>query len=540
MRGISAPSQPQNRSKILAATVLAVSALLLLARTLRRAINHDEEQYIFAGLLSVDQSLYSEFIYLQMPNMPLLLSAIFAPLDSSYFVAARLVSWAFIAGAMVLIFLLGRAITGSAYAATALSVLFATSTLLLETLGSARNDVMPCFFMLLGLWFFYQAEHLAKPTGKAHGAGQQAAMLYGLCGLTVTVAAGTKISYAFLPAVIFAFLMVRSSKFDRGHIRGRLLPFLVGVGVGGAPILYYALTRWDQFFFQNVTYHLTAPVEWYTRNGMAHKLGLGFQIREAAAWLNRDVVIASAAFIAFIVVAALLNKRSRILRAGHRRSFTMLLLVLLAAAVVFAMLPSPSHPQYFVPVIPLLILLVACFYRLAARVAPDVRAPSLAAVTIVAMVPGFAMLTKDAIALAAGASATQRVQETATAVRRAMAAAGVDGKVATLSPIRIIDGGLSVYPEFSTGPFFYRTADVLTVETVLGQRGMSAKILPAFLDQDPPAAIFTGFETDGYWRHAADAALEAYATARGYRQVLGDFDGGKLFLAPPRSTPARW
>ncbi|MCG8545462.1 MAG: glycosyltransferase family 39 protein [Alphaproteobacteria bacterium] len=522
-----------------ATITLGVCAVLMLGNTLSKGAIHDEEQYVFAGLLSVDRSLYSDFIYLQTPNLPLLLSAVFTPLDGYYFAAARLVSWAFNAGSMLIVFLLGRRLSGSIYAATILAMLFATSTLLLHTLSSARNDVMPCFFMLLSLLFLHLARRPGTPTEEISGTKWRAAILCGLCGLSAAVAVGTKISYGFLPVVVFVFLMFGPDERWLKRLQWRVIPYLAGGVIGAAPIIYYATTAWDQFYFQNFTYHLTAPIDWYTRNDFAYKLDLKYRIREAFSVLNRDAVVVGAVFVLFVLIFRYVNGGARALWLVVRDRFTSLFLVLIFAALVFSLLPTPAHRQYFVPVVPLLLLLVACMYAFGAVAGRAVMASLFAAIALVSSAPGVAALANASIKNFVKPPATERVNQTAVAMRQAIRAAGTSGKIATLSPIRVIDAGLSVYPEFASGPFFYRTADRLDAATVRRQNGVSAKTLAGFLDRNPPAAIFTGFETDSLWKHAPDAALEAYATTRGYGLVPGEFGGGRLFLRLPATKPAR-
>ena len=107
------------------------------------------------------------------------------------------------------------------------------------------------------------------------------------------------------------------------------------------------------------------------------------------------------------------------------------------------------------------------------------------------------------------------------ATRAAIAGSqGTGFGVATLSPIRALEAGLRPYPEFAAGPFVYRVADFIPPDERQAYATTSAAQLPAFLDARQPAAIVTGDEPD------LDPRFEAYALARGYRQVPGDSMGG--------------
>ena len=121
-------------------------------------LSHDESQYVFASLLAVDLRPYKDFVYLQTPYYPLLLSIIFSFTDEGYFQVARVTTFLLSIGSFCLIFQLSRRITGDLLAATALAILFLTSEVMLLGFGTARNDIMPCFFALLGVYMVYEGQ----------------------------------------------------------------------------------------------------------------------------------------------------------------------------------------------------------------------------------------------------------------------------------------------------------------------------------------------------------------------------------------------
>ncbi len=80
------------------------------------------------------------------------------------------------------------------------------------------------------------------------------------------------------------------------------------------------------------------------------------------------------------------------------------------------------------------------------------------------------------------------------AISNEMEKAVTTAKVATLLPVYAMEGGLPVYPEFATGQFAYRIADI-TDETLLKHyRTTSPTKVGALFTNDPPAAILVGFE----------------------------------------------
>ena len=162
---------PRLTEQLCAYAVIAAFCILLLLWALDARYNHDEEQYVFAGLLTVKHRLYSDFVYLQTPYYPLLLAAVFSFVEQGFFLLARIVAWMLSTGTIVLIFLLGRRLTERLWVAVALSLLFGLSTVMLPALGSARNDIMPCFFALLGVYLVVEARSRGRWVALLHGLG---------------------------------------------------------------------------------------------------------------------------------------------------------------------------------------------------------------------------------------------------------------------------------------------------------------------------------------------------------------------------------
>jgi len=98
-----------------------------------------------------------------------------------------------------------------------------------------------------------------------------------------------------------------------------------------------------------------------------------------------------------------------------------------------------------------------------------------------------------------------------------MAEAGAAGKVATLSPIYPLEGGLDVYMELATGPFAYRTGDITAPDLAKFYRMTSPATIGALLKSDPPAALLLGFEPE------LEAPLMTFAEQNGYVR-LPDFE----------------
>lgn len=495
--------------------MLAGALVLLYLNAITAPYNHDEEQYVFAGLIAQDMNPYEDFVYLQTPYYPVALGLVFSMINEQYFYAARLLSLFFSVASCVIVFVIARRLTESSVVAGAVSVLFATSPVMIAAFGSARNDMMPCFFALLGVLLAYE--------GRRREAGR--APLHALAGVALSIAVGSKLSYAFVPAVVFLYvLLVRQGTGFLAHLRSSVLPLAGGGIVGALAMAYYAASAWDAFVYEVFTYHLSATAQWYAQNDLASQLSLRAQITELIRLLFRDTTLVAMCFIAFIILSEWSGKTINPFLRNLVRQDGALFVALAIGSVPFVLAPRPSHIQYFQPLIPYLALSVAALYAAAVSITAAARSTVLLAFTAVASLPGLAQL----LASIGDPSTVKQVHAASQEVRRALAEMGVEGRVATLSPIRVIDAGTPVYREFAAGPFFFRTGDMLPVEQVSEWHGVSPATLHEFLGAEPPAAIFTGYEDD--WLINPDAPLEAYARTCGYREIEGDFGKGKLFV----------
>jgi len=484
---------------------LATVSLLLLPNALNRDYNHDEETYIFSAVLAGDFLLYSDFMYLQPPVYPMIQSLLFTPFDQGYFILARVTSWLFAIGSTFLLFRLSQAITGNLAAATALAAMFAFSTLVLAAAGSARNDIMPVFFTLLGFWWYWHGEERRTKFPRS------ACFLAGVC---FALAVGVKALYAFVPVVVVMRHLAYWAIQRNSRLAADLGALILGGVVGSIPLTYFAVVSWDQFVFNVFTFHMI----WQElTSGQPAPYSKAFA---ALSFLNRDVIIANSILATGLAILGCKLEGYRAL--GSK--WVVLFASLVVVGLPFCMLPDPLHPQYLVPLVPLLLLLSAALYAMVPKTEKTSAHMLLAAVAIVGTASGVLLALDEAVETVWGRPLVERIHKVGEGIRAKVELAGLDGKVATLSPIHAIDSGLRVYKEFSTGPFFFRMADNLEEDEIERFRGVSPGTLERFLDHDPPAAVLTGLEP--MW----DRSLEEYAKRRGYRKADGDFDGLALYL----------
>lgn len=109
--------------------------------------------------------------------------------------------------------------------------------------------------------------------------------------------------------------------------------------------------------------------------------------------------------------------------------------------------------------------------------------------------------------------------------------AGLDGPLATLTPIYALEAGLDIPAELAGGPFFYRIGDYLPASERERYNLPSPSNIADIFEKNLPAAILVGFEG------ALDAPLADYAETHGYtllERAFGKdrYGTGRLYLAP--------
>jgi hypothetical protein len=113
----------------------------------------------------------------------------------------------------------------------------------------------------------------------------------------------------------------------------------------------------------------------------------------------------------------------------------------------------------------------------------------------------------------------------------------VSGHVATLCPIVALDAN-EVRPEFSAGPFFFRSADRYSPYEITQLHAVGPATLERLFAAAPPAAIVAGFGPFRFkWNPPMDAALTDYAKRAGYLPAaqnwrVGGYRNGQVWVRP--------
>jgi hypothetical protein len=385
---------------------------------------------------------------------------------------------------------------------------------------------MPLFFAVLGLWLFREANR-ERATG---------AVLNLLSGAALAVSAGAKVSYFFVPLVVGLYALSPIFPLPLGpRLRRVVVPLAAGGLLGGAPLLYYAWLDFEAFWYGVYGFHVTGPIEYYQRIGLDYRFSNFDIVTHFFKHFTQGTVLGASGLGLYLLLLAGRERRLGETFAALRRSHGLLVLALVVVATPACLIIRPSWANYYLPAIPFFALAVVFLFTAGEAAHRAQAIPAVFAVSLATAVPGLSSLAEAPLRLAdrsgwAGAQVHDMGRGIAAALEAACLPA--EGKVATLWPMYVIDGGGKVYREFATGPFFYRSGNLLDPEQVKRLAAASPETLEALLDSDPPVAILTGFEP------GLDEGLERFAAARGYARADADLDGGRLFLMPgPEECP---
>lgn len=487
--------------------VASIAVAGLFARIMAYPLQHDEHFYIPAAVLFSPDRLYDDFGFSHLPNLPLLLSGIFAAAGGHYVLIGRFViflAWLMAIGALVLI---GRRQARSNLVAAVLVAFLVANPTLLDSTGMAvTNNFIATPFTLFGLLFFIEAA--SRPTPSR--------LLAAVAGFLLAAAIGFKANYVILvPPVAIAALLVPPHLSLRERLTKIGLPLLAGAIAGGIPTLYFLVRDPSGFVAHVVSFHRGPQLGYWGANldpldpkvmGLPAKMLLAQR-----AWFSGANLIM---LLALAFYAALHLGRGKIRAwfdwATHWPILLLISIMMLAAAVSF--LPTPAFPQYYTIPIPFALMLIALLHGSLDAAARSTARPFLIAALAVVALIGAPLLLSAAprIVNVAGWTGFQ-VHRDSVQIARIARMDPRGGTMATLSPVYALEGGLTVYAPLAMGPFVYRAVAWIPAGDRRHYRSLASPgTIGTMLQSTPPAAVLTGQEG------ALDTPLSTFAVAHGY------------------------
>lgn len=477
-----------------------VAALLVVA-ALFRYIEHDDGQYVGAVALMRDGLPYRDFAYLQTPLQPLLLAPLASVAEAWLYPTLRVANALMGAAAAGLIYrIVVEAGARGRMAALAAAGLICSHIFLFGA-TQARNDMLPLLLHAAGLLLLLRVWRDEGSVVTALAAG-----------VLLGAAASAKISYG-LPAAaagIAALVCWRHLGWQR------VSAFAAGGVAGLIPCLWMWALAPDAFAFEVFRYSVDGPFEWQHLLGQPEMLGLPLRLARCLMFL-----VQGAGLLALAMVAV---DRFRNPRAG---GVATLLDAVILGGVVAAVLPVPLYAQYWIPVMP------ALFVRFALLLAARGGWPLKLALVLLPV--GLAVTLADVGGnLIAGRSPPIEAMRDGRWAGAMLDGFEVEGQIAGLAPEALVSSGRQLDRRFVTGPFLFRTKDVLSPGDAEAFHVATQRNYAGELAVDPPAGIMTGAESRPAPDLPAglDGLLESWAKAQGYKPYPAPSGHRTLWVRP--------
>lgn len=510
---------------------LATALTCIAARILVYPLQHDEQFYLPASILFRFHDLYPAIGFSHLPNLPILLHGVFALVPHGpYLLVGRIVIIAAWFATIAALILAGRRYAKSGLLTALMIALLVCNPGLTDATGMAvTNNFIATPFALFGLLALLDA--LERPGGSA----RQAA----LAGFLLAVAMGFKANYVVLalPVIAAVLLLPRGAPLHR-RLRRTALPLAAGALVGAAPTLWFLAADPAGFLAHVLHFHRGPQIAYWQAHADPFDPKIlsmpAKAVLAARLWLGGTNLMLVLALAAVSTLAWPRRRRDATLEDGA----ALMLVGIVAITALASFLPTPAFPQYYTAPIPFALLLLALLHGRLDVQARDAARPWLVAALGVAVVLGApALLSTLPRAASITAWTGVRVHADGRRIAQLVRAEGGGTTVATLSPVHVLEGGLTIDPALALGPFVYRAADWIPAEDRRHYRFLtSPTTIEARLDHRPPAAVLVGAEG------ALDAPLLRYALRHGFDMRSVDLPGAgfeaPLLLTRPRSAPS--
>jgi hypothetical protein len=488
--------------------------------------NHNEHMYIAASVLVAQNQLpYKDFAYLQTPYLPLLYGNLYRLLGvgAYYLLIGKLISFIFLSMTSIILFFLGLRVLHDVALALGVVALFLLNMTIVSPATEVSNYIMPVAFSMMSIYVFHISviENRLRPFGAA------------LAGILLAIAIGTRLTYAtvVIPFAVVILLYPAIGERSAGTLKDSvayvLFPFVSGIAVGLLPTLFF-MSDLEALVFNNLGYH-NVNSHWRQITGHSGPISLYAKVAHAhEIYFQADnLILMLGVLLGFGFSISNSQTLKQSMKQVHAGAFLATLLVLLA--VLTALVPTPSWPAYFaMPVSFLFLLLIHSCASETVEIANLHRRLLLILVFLSSIYNGPALLKAGLSLMHRDGWTGLHVHDVSTGIRNVLADYGMDtdGKIATLSPLFVIESNLPIYAELSTGPFLYRVGDLLTPEQRNHFVGTSAKSIGDLFAKDPPAGIIVGFEG------TLEKALLEYAISNNYSRTDVAGFGGELYVRP--------
>jgi len=478
-------------------------------------VNVNEHVYLAASVLYQRYSLYKDFSFPQMPYLPVILGCLFKITGAThYLLCGRLAAFFFANFAGLMVFLLGRRFTRNYAASVMFTVLFLASPGVMAAMKECSNYIAPIPFALLGLYLF-----LSAMTGP-----RQSSLLLLASGAAIAFAAGLKLFYVFLapPACLLILLYPGFGDF-RSRLKNAVLPFTLGLLAGSTGPIYYLVTRFQPFIFNNLLVNIDKGYQ------AALGVNVGVTVQERILILLKSPdnrLLLSAAAFAALAAGASLVLRWRKIGPVARWEFT---LVLFSAG--FSIMPlyftAMVYEQYVAMPVTFAIVLIAYACKLVDFGKVFLYLALL--VLTLRLLSGEAAkcFELDAWPWNYSEWTVTKFHQNARQMKKIADTYTSNNLMATPFPLHALEGGFDFYKEFAQGPFLYSIGDLVRES---GDYDCPVYTSPTrvknLLEQNHPGSVlFQPFRNM--------QPFKDYAVLHGFKKVKLDSDQIVVFYVRP-------
>jgi hypothetical protein len=467
-------------------------AIATWSHIMMRPIEPNEHMYVAASVLAMEHKIYSDFPFIQTPNLPLVYSMLYRWTGTEHYLfVARIATWFATMMTCVVMGAIAWRFSSSnqGYQAALAAWVLALSESFILITGECSNYVFPILFSLIAFWAL-----LALPIRVGSG----------LAGFTLALAIGFKLYYASL-VPLFAIAVFILSK-DQSRRWLNVVVYLVGGVIGSVPSIVCFIRNFESFLFNNVGFHLQTA-KWYNDIHYHDRLLLFDKARYAKSCLQHP----SQMWILFGIVAVLVQFARRDFRDGRWVAFAWSLVCM---SIVTVLIPTPIWPQYVGMIIPFALVLVLT--------ASSDRSSMIEQTLLVCFLVGAIVSGPYYLRTMTQARQTKNWVPLAyhEEARAAMSSLSLKANVtiASFATLFVLESGYRVEPEFATARFVYQISDGLSDEFATMIHTTSKSRIDAFLDSKRPDVIVTPRSRASPGNAPPpDDDLDRYAKERGYK-----------------------
>lgn len=498
------------------ALFLALICALNFTRIMGRSLDHDEHQFVAAGVMLARNGLlpYLDYAYFHVPALVFVYAILFQE-ATHLLLAAR--SFSAVCSSLLLITLFGFALRlftahdqwRRTLIAAAAPLLLMAAPVFLYTSGRAWNHDLPTLLALLAFLIHVQGLNAERQT-----------RWFGLSGLLIGLAAATRLSLApiALPLAVAIWLWPQALTPGR-RIRG-LLAFGIGAMLGSLPTLIFLAADPASFWFGNFEYARLNTL-YREVTGYDRRMSIPGKLVEFA-WNNLlyepGNLLILAAYLRFGLPWRVRDQCTR--------AWLMLLGGVILALTIGVLAPTPAWPQYYYVLFPFFVL--GALFGLGHNNLSELESRWLPWAASAALILAFALTGPEYTRLPRLLQPEKwNPVQFHTSGQQIAALAGSDARVLSLAAALPLEGGSQIYPELTTGPFALRAGRFTQDAERARLRLIDPDRLDEWLTTQPPHAVLTGVHRS---QSVDEEPLTTYAQGHGYIPLT--LDDATLWLAP--------